>query len=231
MTRELAPEVVAFDVVGTTFSLEPLRMRLTEAGAPGHLLETWFAQTLRDAFALDTVGIYQPFAAIATATLRNLVSLESVEIEDIVSGFGELDPHPDAEAAMRRLRDAGVRVVGLTNGSREITEKLWQRAGVTDLVERTISVDDVGHWKPRREVYRHCADAVGVLPARLALIAAHPWDVQGARRAGLKTACVLRGTEVYPEVMEPPDTTADSLEAAAQALLETSAGTTKIGPA
>lgn len=231
MSRAELPEVVAFDVVGTTFSLEALRRRLTDAGASGHLLETWFAQTLRDAFALDTVGIYQPFAAIAAATLRNLVRLDVEEVEHIVSGFAELDPHPDAETAMRRLRDAGARVVGLTNGSREVTEKLWRRAGLMELVERTVSVDEVGHWKPRREVYLHCADVVDVAPAQMALIAAHPWDIQGAHRAGLLTACVLRDAQVYPAVMEAPDVTADSLEAAARALLDPSHGTRKVRPA
>jgi hypothetical protein len=47
------PLAVAFDIIETVFSLGHLRSRLDAAGVPGQALEVWFAQTLRDAFALD----------------------------------------------------------------------------------------------------------------------------------------------------------------------------------
>ncbi|HYV02062.1 MAG TPA: hypothetical protein VEM93_06960 [Actinomycetota bacterium] len=40
---------VAFDVIGTLFTLERPRRRLADRGAPEHSLDLWFAQTLRDA--------------------------------------------------------------------------------------------------------------------------------------------------------------------------------------
>lgn len=49
MTR---PDAIAFDAVETLFSLKSLRPRIELAGLAGHALETWFAQMLRDAFAL-----------------------------------------------------------------------------------------------------------------------------------------------------------------------------------
>ena len=88
---------------------QPASASFSAAGAPAHLLETWFAQTLRDAFALDAVGIYQPFAAIAAATLRNLVELEREEIEHIVSGFGTYPPVMEAPDVTVDKLEAGVR--------------------------------------------------------------------------------------------------------------------------
>lgn len=213
------PSVVAFDVVGTVFSLEILRTRLRGAGAPGQLLETWVAETLRDAFALDAVGIYKPFKEVASATLQNLIDAPDPVIEHIVGGFAELDTYEDAGAAMQTLRDADVHVVGLTNGSQEVTQALWQRAGLTDLVERTISIDEVGHWKPRAEVYLHCARTMGVAPERVALIAAHSWDIQGARRAGFCTGFVQRGRARHLSVMESPRVSGSSLLEVARALV------------
>lgn len=46
---------VAFDIIGTCFSLET-RQRLVALGAPKHALQVWFAQTLRNAFALSHAG-------------------------------------------------------------------------------------------------------------------------------------------------------------------------------
>lgn len=201
-------DVVAFDVIETIFSLESLRPRLEGAGLPGHLLETWFAQLLRDAFALDATGVYEPFHAVATATLKRQfpgpAPADSARIDDIMAGFNELDAHPDAETGMRKLRDCDVRILTLTNGSAKVTEALLERAGLHHFVERTVTIDSVKHWKPRREVYLYCAETAGVDLQHLALVAAHPWDIQGARRAGLLTGYVTRDGRPYPAIMEEP---------------------------
>lgn len=60
------PRVVVFDVVETLMSLEPLRHRFSEVGAPPELLERWFDRLLRDGMALTLAGDYEPFPKVAT---------------------------------------------------------------------------------------------------------------------------------------------------------------------
>lgn len=209
------PIAVAFDVIGTVFSLETLRDRLKSAGLPGETLETWFAQTLRDAFALELTEIYRPFREIASAVLTNLFAqresgADAGTIDSILDGFAELTPYPDAVAAFGELREAGVRIVTLTNGSAGVTKQLLQLAALDHYGERSISIDEVRHWKPRREVYLHAAICVSVEPGMLALVAMHPWDIHGAGQAGLTTGCVARGS-TFPTAMSQPDVTAETL--------------------
>ena len=66
------PAVVAFDVIDTLMSLEPLRERLTGLGQPPHMLEAWSTRTLRDGMALSATGDFVPFADVAAAALRAL---------------------------------------------------------------------------------------------------------------------------------------------------------------
>ncbi|MFC6489333.1 haloacid dehalogenase type II [Nitratireductor sp. GCM10026969] len=214
--------MVAFDVIETLFSLEPLRSRLESAGLPGHLLETWFAQLLRDGFALSATGVYRPFRDVATAGLERLFDSETVDsaqIDRIISGFAELDAHPDAAPAIQLLHDAGLRIVTLTNGSASVTERLLERAGLRDRVERMISVDEVKRWKPHQEVYLHRASVVEVEPRHLALIAAHPWDIHGARRAGLMAGYVGRDGKPFPSIMDAPHVTGVTLVEVAEQLV------------
>ena len=223
------PVAVVFDVIETLFALDPLRERMAAAGVPGARLETWFARTLRDGMALDATGVYRPFKEVATAALLGLMAEEGAapdqgKAEAVVAGFAELPAQPDAGAAMRRLREAGVRVAALTNGAAESTRGLLENAGLADMVERVISVAEVEHWKPRPEVYCHAADRLGVEPARLALIAAHAWDTHGAKRAGLLAAYVARAGEPFPAVMAPPDAVGGSLLEVADTLAAWPAG-------
>jgi len=209
------PRVVAFDIVETTFSLESLRPRLSAQGIPGASLETWFARILRDAFALAATDTYAGFRDIAAATLAEVAREHGRELgkgglDAVLDGFGQLDPHPDAAEAFRILRSADVRVAALSNGAAETTQALLQRAGLSSLVERVISVAEVRQWKPRRGLYLHAAEALGVAPAELALVATHAWDVHGAKCAGLFTGFVARG-QSFPAIMAAPDIIGQSL--------------------
>ncbi|WP_422129145.1 hypothetical protein [Streptomyces misionensis] len=51
------------------------------------------------------------------------------------------------------------------------------------------------------------------------LIAVHPWDVDGASRAGLRTAWLCRTPRPYPATHRPADVTAASLPELADRLL------------
>src|SRR5262249_32731294 len=61
-----------------------------------------------------------------------------------------------------------------------------------------ISAELFGHYKPDREAYLGCADLLGVQPAQLMLVAAHPGDLRAAQAAGLGTAFVARPLEHGP---------------------------------
>lgn len=218
MTR---PTVIAFDVIETLFPLEPLRQRLVDAGQPGHLLEVWFNRLLRDAVVLVATDGYRPFGEIAASALKATAPepLDDETIGTILTGFAELDPHPDVAPAMQRASEAGIRMVTLTNGSVRNTTALLQRAGVDRHIEQVLSVDDVRRWKPAPQIYHHAATSTGVPPDRVALVAAHAWDTHGAHNAGLTTGWVARLEGQFPAVFSPPDVTGDDLVEVVDALL------------
>ncbi|OLT10485.1 haloacid dehalogenase, type II [Actinomadura sp. CNU-125] len=211
-------QVVLFDVNETLGDLSSLRGRLEDVGAPGHLLPTWFAGTLRDGMGLTAAGAYADFAEVAECGLRSLLTGLDGWAGDarraaahVVSGFTDLDVHPDVPDAVRALRSAGLRPATLTNGSAAVTESLLERAGVRDLFEAPLDVSVPRAWKPAAAAYRHAVDRLGVAPDRILLVAVHPWDVDGARRAGLRAAWLNRGALPYPSMFERPDHTITDL--------------------
>jgi len=217
------PDVVAFDIIETTFSLSYLRPLLVQQGLPEAALEVWFARILRDAFALAATDTYASFQDIATATLDTLARehrqpLDAQALAAVLTGFGELAPQPDAVDAFRTLANAKIRIVALSNGAAATTQKLLDAARLSPMVERVISVADIGKWKPRPEVYLHAAGTLAVEPAKLALIATHAWDVHGAKCAGLTTGFVARG-QPYPSTMRAPDVCGETLMDVARAIV------------
>jgi 2-haloacid dehalogenase len=213
------PEVGAFDVNETLLDLAPVRAALVEAGEPELLLRIVFARTLLTGIAATATGTWCRFREAFDAALAQESGLSGDRRSRIADAFAELAPHPDVEPALRTLTEAGVRVVTLTHGSPGVAEAGLARGGVSPLVERSLSSEVIRAWKPSREVYLWAAGTCDVAPDRMALVAAHGWDVLGAQRAGLTGAWFPRSERTYPAVYEQPHVAADDLRAAVDALL------------
>jgi 2-haloacid dehalogenase len=209
------PKVVAFDIIGTVFPLEPLRASIVALGLPPAGLEGWFAAGCRDAFAMAAVGDFEPFATVLEAALDGVLAEQNLEASKherraLVKQLEMLDARDGAREAFLLLADAGISVMALSNGAKSSTRELLARADLSGMVQEIVSVEEVKLAKPRTEVYRHAAKRVGVEPAALALVAAHPWDINGAAAAGLVTA-YLAADRPYSRAMRAPDVEADAL--------------------
>jgi len=211
-------------MIETVFTLEGLGgPKLQDRGLPADFLGIWFPSALRDAFALATIGTYAPFAEVLREALKTVAAsagraVAAEEAAAIVRGFSELEPPLDASAAFSRLRSAGVRSVTLTNGSAGATQALLRRGGLTEFVEASISTDEVQAFKAHASVYRRCAAWVGAPEDAIVLVAAHPWDIHGAKCAGLRAGYVSRG-QPFPAELRRPDVEALSLADMAEAIL------------
>ncbi len=218
------PKAVVLDVIETCFAIDPLAAELKELGLPEGSLKVWFPRVLRDAFALQVTGTYQGFAEVATGALAALLSENKIEpdpekINGVISAFSTLPVHPDVAEGIALLRDGGIRVAALTNGSAKTTRKMFAGAGLADSIEKFISIEEVKQWKPAAAVYLHAAKSLGVEPGELALVAAHDWDIDGASRAGLTTAYLARKQPRGSSAMQSPDISTQTLPEAARALL------------
>ncbi len=211
------PRLVVFDVNETLSDLAPLTAAFIAVGAPGHLVDHWFTSVLRDGFALTIGGQCPDFADLGRAVLAGLLPRHELTleppaaIESIMTAFAKLPVHADVAPGIRALHAAGVRVCTLSNGGTAFADSLLSRAGVRDLVDPLLSVQDAGAWKPLPRAYRYAAEATGMPAADLMLVAVHPWDCDAAMRAGLQAAWIDRTDAAYPATFARPELTARSI--------------------
>ena len=193
-------DAVVFDALGTLFQLRPLGERLEELGAPEGALDAWFERLLHSAAAVTLTGDFVPFAELVRTALGTAAARFGVEVDpdDVLPLLARLPPYPDVRPAVGRLQEAGVAWAVLTNGGAEQTRALLEAAGLAEQVWHVVSVEEVRAYKPHPAPYRHVVELLELPPERVTLVAAHGWDVLGARAAGLDAIWVDRIEHRWP---------------------------------
>jgi 2-haloacid dehalogenase len=212
------PAVIVFDVNETLSDLSPLGARFVELGASASAAPLWFAALLRDGFALTAAGANPRFADVARELLVRQLSEAQLNrsVTDaathVMDGFAALELHADVVNGIDRLAEDGFRLVTLSNGATSVAERLLESGGILDRFERLISVEDAPAWKPARSAYAHAAEQCDCTIEEMALVAVHPWDVDGAGRAGMQSVWVNRSGGPFPAVFNEADHTVAGID-------------------
>ncbi|MGB6152107.1 MAG: haloacid dehalogenase type II [Pricia sp.] len=209
------PKVLFFDVNESLLDLGKMKESVGKAlGGREELLPLWFTTMLQYSLVSTASRQYADFATIGAATLRMVAANHNIQLtedkaQDALSVLQSLPPHPEVKEALGNLRNAGYKMVSLTNGSNKGVKAQFKYAGLTDFFEERLSIEDICKYKPDTDVYDWAAGKMGARPDECMMIAAHGWDVAGAMWAGWRGAFIARpGKQLYPlaplpEINEP----------------------------
>ena len=210
----MAVRAVVFDVFGT---LVDWRTGIAEAfrasgvaADPEELADDWRG---RYRPILDEVNggarSWGDFDELHLVTLNDLLAERDIELpldmrRRLVDAWHRLDPWPDVRTGLDALRRRRV-VATLSNGHMAMLVDLARHGDLR--FDCLLSAELARIYKPEPEVYLTAARLLGVQPDELMLVAAHLYDLVGARKAGLRTAFIDRPLEFGPgsPAREDPD--------------------------
>jgi 2-haloacid dehalogenase len=190
------------------FVLFDLNGTLTD---PGELTGD-LARALHLAHADGLTGSYRPLPEYLRAVLE---ARGAADVEERLAFARAMPAWPDAAEAIATLRAAGIDCGVLTNSSADGGRASLAAAGLDLPV--VAGSDEAGAHKPAPAVYALGLERLGLPADEVCLVAAHWWDVLGAKRAGLRTGFVARGATL-PSVVPEPDVRGAELRDVARAL-------------
>lgn len=205
------PRALLFDALGTLVALEPPAPRLRAglkaalgidvgAAAAARVVRAeiaYYRAHLHEAG--DRAGLADLRTRCATVVRDGLrLDAPAAEVEPVLLDALRFEAFPDAEPALRHLREAGMALVVVSNWDVSLHEVL-ARTGLRPLVDAAISSAEVGSAKPDRAIF-----ALALALARSE--AAATWhvgdsiqaDVEGARRAGIVPVLIDRDPRSEP---------------------------------
>jgi 2-haloacid dehalogenase len=216
--------VQLFDVNETLLDLAAMDPHFQRIFGDAGVRVTWFNQMIQSALVATVTGVYHQFGAHAMAALEMTAEQAGIQLADgdreaVAAQLRQLHAHPEVADALRRLRDAGLRLAALTNSTEQVARAQLEHAGLIDTFELVLSADTVGRLKPAPEPYWMAAERLGVAVDQVRLVAAHAWDMAGAARAGCATAFVARPGKVLDPLVERPEIIGADLAEVAEAIL------------
>lgn len=224
---------ITFDMYGTLLDLEAsfapgfaefLKAK-DYAGNASEVVQAWEAAYLHESNVDSLLGRPRtPFEVVRRLTLSQLFFKLKIEhtkddIEELVTTKATPTLFPDVKENLTRLKGQYQMSV-LSNGDLASLNRTVSGLGIP--VDRAISAEQAGCYKPHPGVYQHAVKELGLPGGQVLHVAAHAWDIRGARAAGMAGAYINRYEIPYVDAdgsqadLEVPDLAglADRLTAA-----------------
>ncbi len=210
--------VATFDCYGTLVDWEgglgaflyDLALRRGEPRLePGRLLrERW------EAIQFEIVqGPYRRYREVLAESLRRWMAergyaWDPPEGEALLRSMRSWQPFPDTRPALERARQAGLRLVIVSNTDRDIIAHTLRHLEIP--FDDVVTAEDCGAYKPALAVFEQVLAHIGERPGRVLHVAfGFKYDIGPAQRLGCRTAWVNRHAEAQPSSATPDYTWRD----------------------
>ena len=210
----MRPKVATFDCYGTLVDWEgglggflyALMLREgVEDPPPGReLRERW------EAIQFEVIqGDYKTYKEVLGESVLAWCREFGVPDRDVypaalVDSMRAWQPFHDTRPALRRVREAGVRLAILSNTDRDIISHTLKQIGVP--FDEVVTAEDVGAYKPSVTGFQQLLERLGEDPSDILHVAfGFKYDIGPAKQLGMGSAWVNRHQEPLPDPNTVPD--------------------------
>ncbi|WP_448189027.1 haloacid dehalogenase type II [Azospirillum sp. sgz301742] len=187
-----------FDAYGTLFDVHSAASRHAAAVGPQweRLAELWRGKQLEYSWVESLIGRHPDFWALTERALDYAMAATGVPGGELraalLDAYRTLDAYPEVPDVLAALKARGARTAILSNGTPQMLADAVQAAGIGDLLDAVISVEEIGIYKPDRRVYELAEKHLGVPPAGISFQSSNAWDAAGASAFGFRVVWVNR---------------------------------------
>ena len=203
---------LGFDIYGTLIDPHGVTVKLGDliGDQANDFSQLWRGKQLEYTFRRGLMGNYENFSVCTRNALDYADGIFKTNLDEdakqsLMQVYRVLPAYDDVPEALDKIRAAGFRMYGFSNGIAEAVSGLLEHAGIADYFDGVVSVDEVKTYKPSPSVYQHFVDSTGSDKNSAWLVSSNPFDVQGAVNFGMQAAWLHRFKDVVfdPWGIEP----------------------------
>lgn len=204
-------QACVFDAYGTLFDVNSAARSaqdsLGDKWQP--LAELWRAKQLQYTWLRGLAGHHADFWQVTGDALD--FALETFDLADpvlrerLMNSYLTLSPYPEVPETLKQLKAAGMTTAILSNGTPAMLTAAAATAGIADLCDAILSVEEVKVYKPHPSVYRLVGDRFKLAPERICFISSNGWDAYSAKAFGFQVLWCNRFGQEPERIPETPD--------------------------
>ena len=200
-----------FDDYGTLFDVSSVARSAKEAlGTRWEAFsDLWRTKQLQYTWLRGLSGRHADFWQVTGDALD--FAMDSLQLEDrglrsrLMDRYLSLSAFPEVPATLQRLKDAGMKLAILSNGTPTMLESAARNAGITAMFDAVISVEEVGVYKPHPVVYQLSIDRLNMEGKDICFLSSNSWDAYSAKASGLRVIWCNRFGQADERLPSPPD--------------------------
>ena len=120
------------------------------------------------------------------------LDLTEASRDRLMRQYAELSAFPENVEQLMRLREAGITLSVLSNGTPWMLEQAMEASGLAEYFEHVLSVESVERFKTAPEAYQMGPDALGSKATNILFVSSNCWDICGATWFGYRTIWLNR---------------------------------------
>jgi 2-haloacid dehalogenase len=204
-------EACVFDAYGTLFDVNSAartaQNSLGERWQP--LAELWRAKQLQYTWLRGLTGHHRDFWQVTGDALD--FAMSTMHVEDsalrsrLMNLYLALSAYPEVPDVLTRLKTAGMKVAVLSNGTPAMLAAAAANAGIADLLDAVLSVEEVKVYKPHPSVYRLAYERLKVPTGQVCFVSSNGWDAYSAKAFGFRVLWCNRSGQCPEGISETPD--------------------------
>jgi 2-haloacid dehalogenase len=218
---------IVFDLYGTLYDVHSVA-GVCEQAFPGKgmaLSQLWRQKQLEYTWLRSLMDKYCNFEVLTGDALGFACAALGLPLEEdmaivLSDHYLRLQPHPDTESTLHRLKDAGIPLAIISNGSHKSIAQVVNNSGMGWAFDELISAEDVQVFKPHPKVYELCERRMGMPRDQLLFVSGNGWDASGAGLFGFATCWVNRALGPFDVLGATPTVVTEDLASLADWVLE-----------
>jgi 2-haloacid dehalogenase len=213
-------KAVVFDAYGTLFDVYSIQV-LAEELYPNHgadIAVKWrdkqieYTRLITQSDPHNSSGskYYQPFWELTKLSLeytldRLRLDRSSEQVNKLMEQYSRLKAFPENLAVLQKIKMTGLTTAILSNGSPEMLAIAVKSAGMDDVLDHIISVDQIRLFKTSPESYGLVQQTISVSKEEVLFVSSNAWDALGATWYGFKTLWINRQNLPTEAIGQKPD--------------------------
>ncbi len=191
-------DACVFDAYGTLFDVHSaVAQGGTALGDKAQAVSAlWRQKQLEYTWLRSLMGAHADFRQVTRDGLDYALAAYGVADEALkdrlMALYLTLEAYPDAAPCLAALRAGGRATAILSNGEPKMLAAAVASAGLSELFDAVLSVEEIGVFKPDPRIYKLAVDRLEVPAERICFVSTNAWDAAGAAYFGFRVAWLNR---------------------------------------